>query len=181
MAYPTLLPLNSTAGERALEQVMGHISDEPIDIRTVKNFDDCPVEVIPALAWEYGVTYWEEGWTEDQKRSALKSAAAVNKLRGTPGAVKRALAAVGRDIQLVSWHQDTPKAQPYTFRIIISGESVTPEEMQKTYRQAIDAKNGRSWLSVIHIDGPVVSGTVFCGGTTMTVQRSRLKARRRDV
>lgn len=181
MAYPILLPPDSTSGERALEQVMGHISDEPIDIRTVKNFDICPAEVIPALAWEMGVTYWEEGWTEEQKRSALKNAAAVNKVRGTPGAVKRALAAVGRDIQLVSWHQDEPKADPYTFRLIITGENVTPEEINKTYRQAIDAKNGRSWLSVIHIDGPVLSGTVYCGGSTITRQTARLKARRRDV
>jgi phage tail P2-like protein len=181
MTYPSLLPLNSTPQERALEQVMGHISDEPIDIRTVKNFDACPAEVIPALAWEMGVTYWEEGWSEAQKRGALKSAAAVNKLRGTPGAMKRALAAVGRDIQLVPWFTDEPKAPAYTFRLIITGESITPEEMHKTYRQAIDAKNGRSWLSSIHIDGPVVSGTIYCGGATMTRQVSRLKARRRDV
>jgi phage tail P2-like protein len=160
---------------------MAHVGDEPIDIRTVKNFDLCPVSVIPALAWEMGVTYWEESWSEEQKRGALKSAAAVNKIRGTPGAMKRALAAVGRDIQLVSWHQEEPKKQPYTFRLIISGESITPDEMRKTFNQAMDAKNGRSFLSTIHIDGPVASGTIYIGGATVTRINARLKARRRDA
>lgn len=181
MAYPTLLPPNPTKGELASEQVMAHVGDELLDVRIVKNPDLCPAELLPALAWEFGVTYWEEGWTETQKRKVIKNAAVINKKRGTPWAVKQALAVVGREIQLVEWFNDTPKAPPYTFRLIILGESITPEEMQKTVRQAIDAKNARSWLSGIHIDGPVLSGTTYVGGTTLTRQTATLQARRRDV
>lgn len=160
---------------------MGHMSDLPIDIRTVKSADDCPVELLPWLGWEYGMTYWEETWTEAQKRSAIKSSPAVNKIRGTPAAMKQFLAAVGREIELIEWFNDTPKAPPYTFRLNILGESITPEEMQKTVRQAIDAKNARSYLTSINIDGPVLSGTTYVGGTTLTRQTARLTARRRDV
>ncbi|MED7790455.1 phage tail protein I [Klebsiella aerogenes] len=181
MAYPTLLPLNSTQGERALEQVMAHVGDEPLDVRTVKNADTCPMVALPALAWEYGATYWEEGWTDEQKRNATKNAPAINKKRGTAWAVKQALAVVGREIEVIEWWQETPKAAPYTFRINIIGDSITPDEMSKTIYQALDMKNGRSWLSNINIDGPVLAGTTYISGVTVTRQTVVLQARRRDV
>lgn len=181
MAYPTLLPPNATQGERAQEQVMAHMSDLPFDIRTVKNADLCSMSIIPYFAWEQGVTYWEEGWTDTQKRSAIKSSPAVNKIRGTPAASTLFLAAVGREIRLTEWWQEFPRAEPYTFSLTIIGESITPDEMRKTFAQAMDAKNARSYLRGIHIDGPVLSGTTYMGGTTLTRQTVTLQARRRDV
>lgn len=176
--YPSLLPPNATPEERALEQVMAHVGDEPIDLRTVKNFDLCPVSVIPALAWEMGVTYWEDTWTEDQRRSALKSAAAVNKLRGTTGAVKRALKAVGRPIDVIQWYADTPVGAPYTFRVVVNGYNVTADELQLIVRQVADAKNGRSYMSDIRIGSQTVTGNIYAGGACVVKQTIRIKAKR---
>lgn len=180
MTYKTLLPPNATTGELSLEQVMGHVSDLPIDIRTVKNPDLCPVELLPWLAWEYAVSYWDENWTEQQKRDVIKSAAAVNKKRGTPGVVKQALAAVDRQIDLVEWFNDEPVADPYTFRVLVHGNSISEDELQKISNQVIDAKNARSFLSDIRIAEQKISGNIYIGGALYASQSVTITAKKRD-
>lgn len=176
MTFQTLLPPNATTGELALEQVMAHVGDQPVDIRTVKNPDLCPLELLPWLAWEYAVTYWDASWTEEQKRSVIKNAAAVNKFRGTPGGVKQALAAIARTIDLVEWFNDDPVADPYTFRVIVYGNGITEEELQKIASQVRDAKNARSYLSDIRISEQSVAGSFYMGGACYVRQSITLEA-----
>ena len=176
--YRTLLPLNATQGEQALEQVMGHMSDLPIDIRTIKNPDLCPLELLPWLAWEYAITYWDENWTEAQKRSVIKSAPKVNKTRGTVGALKHALEAVGRPIDVIEWFNDNPVAAAYTFRVLVNGYSVTPEELRLIAQQVADAKNARSYMSDIQIGQQSVAGKIYVGGASIVQQTIRIKAKR---
>lgn len=142
---------------------MAHIGDQPIDIRDVKNPDRCPVELLPWLAWEFGVRFWDDRWSEEEKREVIKSAPKVNKTRGTPGAVKRALAATGLCIDLVEWFSDTPRAAPYTFRLVVNG-NISTDEMLNVIEQVDDAKNARSLLGEITINPQEVSGEFFVGG-----------------
>jgi phage tail P2-like protein len=177
---PSLLPLNATTGELALEQVIAHIGDEPIDIRTVKNPDLCPPVLLPWLAWEYGVTYWDENWAETQKRGVIKNAAAVNKKRGTPGSVRQALAAVDRHVDIVEWFNDTPQGEPYTFRALVNGSSITESELQLIASQINDAKNARSLLSDIRIGEQTVGGRIYIGGAVTVQQTIHIRAKQRD-
>lgn len=177
MTFQTLLPVNATDGERALEEVMSHVGDELIDIRTVKNPDTCPLELLPWLAWECAVTYWDENWTEAQQRSVIRNAAAVNKSRGTLGAVKQALAAVDRTVDIIEWFNDTPIAAAYTFRAVVYGNSITDDELQKIVSQITDAKNARSFLTGIQIANQMVSGAFYTGGAYYVRQSVTLKAK----
>lgn len=176
----SLLPPNATAAERALEQVMAHAGDLPLDIRTVKNPDTCPAVLLPWLAWEYAITWWDERWTEAQKRSVIKSAAGVNKRRGTAGAVKRALAAVDYPCDVIEWFNDTPKAAPYTFRVEIHGNSISEETLARLASQVNDAKNARSLLSDITIAEQIITGSAWAGGAVFSNQSVTLKAKKRD-
>lgn len=180
MGVGSLLPPNATAAERAMEQVMAHVGDVPLDIRTVKNPDDCPTELLPWLAWEYAITWWDESWTEEQKRHVIKSAAVVNKRRGTVSAVKRALAAVDYPCDVIEWFNDKPKADPYTFRVEIHGNSITEETLARLTSQINDAKNARSLLSDITIAEQVIGGTAWATGAYFTNQSVTIKAKRRD-
>ncbi|MGM5531588.1 phage tail protein I [Erwinia sp. PK3-005] len=180
MDVRSLLPPNATATERALEQVMAHVADLPLDIRTIKNPDTCPAVLLPWLAWEYAITWWDESWTEEQKRSVIKSAAGVNKRRGTVSAVKRALAAVDYPCDVIEWFSDTPKADPYTFRVEIHGNSITEETLARLTSQVNDAKNARSLLSGITIAEQVITGTAWTAGAFFTNQSVIIKAKRRD-
>lgn len=180
MTVKTLLPPNLTAAERALEQVMAHAGDQPLDIRTVKNPDTCPSVLLPWLAWEHAITWWDESWTEEQKRSVIRSAPGVNKRRGTVGAVKRALAATGYPCDVIEWFDDVPKAAPYTFRVNIYGNSITAETLARLADQVNDAKNARSYLSGINIAEQTISGTAYVGGAIFTRQTVTIKAKRRN-
>ncbi|NEG58183.1 phage tail protein I [Pantoea agglomerans] len=180
MRVKTLLPPNATAAERALEQVMAHVGDLPLDIRTVKNPDTCPAVLLPWLAWEYAITWWDESWTEAQKRSVIKSAAGVNKRRGTGGAVRRALAALDYPCEVIEWFRDTPKAAPYTFRVKIHGNNIPEETLARLAFRVNDAKNARSLLSGITVASQVVNGTVWTGGAFFIRQSVTIKAKRRE-
>lgn len=180
MDVRSLLPPNATTAERAMEQVMAHEGDLPLDIRTIKNPDTCPTVLLPWLAWEYAITWWDESWTEKQKRSVIKSAAGVNKRRGTVSAVKRALAAVNYPCDVIEWFNDTPQADPYTFRVEIHGNSIMEETLARLTSQVNDAKNARSLLSGITIAEQVITGTAWAAGAFFTNQSVIIKAKRRD-
>ncbi|MCV5838673.1 phage tail protein I, partial [Escherichia coli] len=79
------------------------------DIRIIKNPDLCPANLLPWLAWEYAVTYWNPDWSEQQKREIIKAAAWQNKHRGTRGAVERALLTVGFESKMREWFEATPR------------------------------------------------------------------------
>ncbi|MEB8638659.1 phage tail protein I [Cronobacter muytjensii] len=162
----SILPPNSTPGERALEAVLSHAGDLPGDIREIKDPDLCPVELLPWLAWEYAVTYWRSDWTEEQKRAVIKVAAWQNKHRGTRGAVERALNTVGYDCKLTEWFEETPAGAPYTFGIDISlkpGEGLNPDLLNTFIAQIFDAKNCRSFLKNINFVDETTAPVIWGG------------------
>ena len=168
MKFKSLLPLNSTKGERAIEQA----STEPLIglntslIRQVKNPRTCPENLLPWLAWEHAVDYWDHTWSKEQKIQTIESAAYVHRHRGTTGAVRRSLAAVGYPSRIIEWWQEEPRRAPYTFRIeiYVDGE-INAALFQKMTSQVNRAKNLRSMLSSIDVNA-VYSGksTLFIGG-----------------
>lgn len=174
MTFQSLLPANATQEELAQEMVHSHVGDVLFDIRDVKNPDKCPVDVLPWLAWEFGVTWWDESWSEEQKRNNIKSAAAVNKTRGTLGAVKQSLASVGYNINIIEWFNDTPQADPYTFRVEVIGNSISGETLDKIYSQILDTKNCRSWLSSIDIGPNEIAGACYVGGAIVATMTSEI-------
>lgn len=112
MTSQSVLPPNAITPERALEVVLSHVGDLPGDIRIIKNPDLCPANLLPWLAWEYAVTYWNPDWSEQQKREIIKAAAWQNKHRGTRGAVERALLTVGFESKMREWFEATPRDDP---------------------------------------------------------------------
>lgn len=155
MTSQSLLPPNATPAERALEAVVSHVGDLPGDIRIIKNPDTCPVELLPWLAWEYAVTYWNPDWSEAQKRSVLKAAAWQNKHRGTRGAVERALLTVGYESRLQEWFETAPKGDPYTFKIkifLLKEMGLNLDLFNAFIAQIFDTKNCRSLLKEIDFE-----------------------------
>lgn len=92
---PSLLPPNATAQELAIEQVTARIEDVPIPIKTLWNPHTCPVELLPWLAWAFGVDEWDSTWDEDIKRQVVASSLEIRKHKGTVWAVRQALISAG--------------------------------------------------------------------------------------
>lgn len=170
-----LLPPNATPTERALSEAMGRIGDVPVIVKQVWNADTAPGNVLPWLAWAFSVDDWDVNWSEQQKRDTIKSAVASQRIKGTIGAVKIQLAALGIDIQVQEWFNQLPEGNPYTFKLIIntSQADVTQIGMSKILEIINTNKNLRSHMDLISViansESVVYTGTVTNMGTEITV------------
>nr|WP_237391089.1 phage tail protein I [Cedecea sulfonylureivorans] len=164
------MPPSSVAAERAQEQA----TTEPVKalntgmVRWVKNPDLCPAELLPWLAWEFAVDFWDGSWSEEQKRQVIKDAAYVHQHRGTAGAVRRALGSVSLPTTVIEWWEDAPRKDPYTFRIeVYSQQAIDAGLYDMIRRQVEKAKNLRSQLSTIDVIADLGGeGAYYTGGAT---------------
>lgn len=172
-----LLPPNSTSQERAFAAAAERISALEVPFRELMNPDTCPLPLLPWLAWSLSVDEWDSSWSDTQKRAAVKAAIKIHQRKGTIGAVKSALGALGYELEVTEWFQRVPVSQPYTF-----GISVTVEQQGIPGENAFDqivliansAKNERSRMSGVDIKaisrGEFYLGAACFMGETVTIQ-----------
>ncbi|KAA5602797.1 phage tail protein I [Roseospira marina] len=173
----SLLPPNATDMERALETVIAsaHGRLAPEVIATLWTPATCPEPLLPWLAWACSVDEWDDAWPEVTRRRVIADSYSVHAVKGTVGAVKRALASLGYDTRLVEWPEDDPPAEPYTFRVEVDvmGHAVTARTYAEIERTARAAKNVRSHLTGVRavgrVDAAVYAGAFVIGGTGGTV------------
>lgn len=111
----SLLPLNATEQERALELSSARLDTTNTGIKSLWNPEACPPEFLPWLAWGMSVDNWDSNWTEAQKRQAIKDSTQLHQKKGTIGAVKDALSLINIDTEISEWW-DTAES-PGTFRV----------------------------------------------------------------
>ena len=140
----SLLPPSTTEQERDLEATMARSSDLPLAISQLWNPQTCPAEVLPWLAWAFSVDTWKDSWTEQQKRAVIAASYDVHNRKGTVGAVKTAIGALGFDAKLTEWFQNG--AEPYTFDVEVEiTDTPLDEDQIQLARRIIDrSKNVRS-------------------------------------
>lgn len=143
-----LLPYNATDQERALEETTARISDVSVIVREVWNPDTCPSNVLPWLAWAFSVDDWDTNWTDEQKRQVIKQSVYSQRIKGTIGAVTRQLAALGYQIQILEWFQQSPQGAPYTFDVYITANQhqLAQNDFNKVLEVINTNKNLRSHL-----------------------------------
>ncbi|MCP1605724.1 phage tail protein I [Pseudomonas citronellolis] len=147
----SLLPSNSTALERAAAQVGVQATDLPVILRSLWNPETCPLNLLPWLAWAWSVDDWSDAWSERQKRDTVKQALAVQRIKGTIGAVRRALGALGLPVRVQEWFNQTPAGQPYTFRLLLDVDqgALTKADLVKVLEVVANTKNLRSQLETV--------------------------------
>lgn len=136
----SLLPLNSTQLERAIEAALAEKTEIPL--RTLYNPDTCPAHLLPWLAWTWSVDRWDNRWSEAVKRSAIRSAFYVHAHKGTIGALRRVVEPLGYLIEVLEWWQTTPKGIPGTFalKVGVQDTGITEEMYLELERLIDDAK-----------------------------------------
>ncbi|WNZ80306.1 phage tail protein I [Pseudomonas sp. P105] len=127
----SLLPLNSTQLERAIEVATDETTEVPL--RTLYNPDTCPAHLLYQLAWAWSVDRWDDTWPEEVKRSVIRSAFYVHAHKGTIGALRRVVEPFGYLIEVVEWFQTEPVGLPGTFalKIGVSDEGISEETYQE--------------------------------------------------
>lgn len=102
MSNPTLLPPNATSAERAMDGATSRMSDVPVPIKTLWNADTCPVELLPWLAWTFGVDEWSNEWPEEAKRNTIRDAVMVQQRKGSIWSIRRVMSNAGYgDVDIV--------------------------------------------------------------------------------
>lgn len=94
MTIKSLLPPNASKLERYTAETCAFEPDSLI-IDQLWSADGIPSDFLPYLAWTLGVDFWDLLTTDEQRREAIKGAIAWHRKRGTPWAMKQALAARG--------------------------------------------------------------------------------------
>lgn len=113
----SLLPLNSTPLERAIEAAIDEHTEIPL--RTLYNPDTCPAHLLPWLAWAWSVDRWDNQWSVPIKRAAIRSAFYVHAHKGTIGALRRVVEPLGYKLGVIEWWQTEPKGVPGTFSLVL--------------------------------------------------------------
>lgn len=123
-----LLP--STIGHlaQAFEEI-AHTRIQAIEVPIEKMWrvDECPESLLPYLADALSCEIWDSDWPEEKKRKTLNSWLAIRARRGTPYAVKEALAQLGVEADIIeSWQAS---GSPKTFDIVYWFDENTPEKI----------------------------------------------------
>lgn len=176
----SVLPYNATRQERAQEAATARLATVPVPIRPMWNPDTCPAAQLPWLAWALSVDVWNANWTDAQKRGAIKASFAVHQRKGTAGAVRDALQALGFPTEVVEWFQATPALPAYTFEVnaefVDTGFSL--EVLNEVERIALETKNVRSHLTkvrgIARSDGDRFIGIGLVSGEGTSVEPYQL-------
>jgi len=163
----TLLPPNAAPLETDLEATTARVGE--VDISSIGKLWDpfnCPASLLPWLAWAMDVDPWNPQWNESQQRSAINASLPVHRIRGTVGAVKQALAALGYDITI----SENDGGTAFVFRINVN-VSITGLDDSDIVADATAianaSKNARSKLSGVDLTSNTPCGLLF-GMATIT-------------
>lgn len=184
-----LLPPNSTRLERSLADAMSRFAHGQI-VRTLWNADTCPASHLPWLAWACSVDDWDDMWTEAEKRQAIKDARIIHQHKGTPGAVRRALAAIGHADAEIIERSDyircdgtttcdgtrTCGGKWATYAVILKSPVTVPEAYRirrillASDRTAVKLRRLEFAAAAFRCDGTITcDGTYSCGSVDTTM------------
>ena len=131
------LPLNSTPLELAIEAA--NHENTLIPLRSLYNADTCPEHLLPYLAWAWSVDRWNNAWSSEAKRSAIRSAYTVHARKGTIGALRRVVEPLGYLIDVVEWFDTIPEGVPGTFALEVGlNDAGITEELYEELAWLID-------------------------------------------
>jgi phage tail P2-like protein len=170
-----LLPGNSVALERAVVESSGIRTLDPDIIRLLWDADKCPPQYLPYLAWALAVDFWELAKTDQQRRNLIKGAIQWHRKRGTPWAVKEALAAFEFGGFVFDWDLKNKGGHWAEFDVEfnVTDQSVTEETYAQVLRLIDAFKAGRSHLrnlrTVLTTQAAVFVACATYGGDTVTV------------
>ena len=145
---PKILPPNAFPIERALDAAgEARLQLLKVQIRHLWNALTCPAPWLPILAWARGVDTWRSDWPEETKRAVIAATPTVKRLKGTVGAVRRAVQAVAgaAPVSIIEWFRPGGSGVPMTAMVDIDVSQGAPAGLPY---DAIEAANAAKRESV---------------------------------
>lgn len=142
-----ILPKTASAIEKAvLAAELARIAMvDPTVIVSIWNPATCPDVLLPWLAQGVSVDVWSDAWDEETKRAVIAASPMVHRLKGTLGAVRRALAAFDLDTRVVEWWEEGARRGTFRIEIVYRDDGpVFDLPTQGFAIQAVDAAKPKS-------------------------------------
>lgn len=173
----SLLPPNATQYERDLETVSSQIETVPVQIRDVWNADDCPVDLLPWLAWAMSIDSWKSYWPEHVKRGRIRDAVQVQKEKGTRKSVTKVVQSFGAELELKEWFEQTPVGAPHSFNVLLNVNDMGAQTAEFTSDIVQEIKRVKSTRSYFEVQqGITVAGDLALHGQIRIAKFIRLGA-----
>lgn len=173
---PSLLPPNSTALERAVEQLQARSATVAVPLRELWNPDTCPAPLLPWLAWTLSLDGWQPYWPESIKRSRIRMAVEIQRRKGTAKSVRDVVRSFGSSLALREWWQTEPMGEPHTFDVTLTLGSGVPKTIE--YQNDVIAELERTKPVRSHFSftlGLAASGGLGLGGASRPVIYRRIQ------
>lgn len=148
MSDASLLPPNATPLERALAKACA-MPHAPEVIRRLWNPWQCPVELLPWLAWAWSVDEWDSAWTEAQQRSMVAGSIRLHRKKGTPWAVREALLRSGLESVRIIERPEGAHWAEFDIDVAVVDRPLTPEAIDRAADLISEYKAQRSVLRTL--------------------------------
>ncbi len=165
MLDPSLLPLNSTPFEDAVEAAL--TLDCPVATGDLWNAATCPAPLLSWLAWALSVDIWDPSWPEAVQRNVIAASPAVHREKGTKKSLIDALEAVRVRATLTEWFEAGGSGDPGTFVVrafarsrYALGQPVLSPDVIATIRAIIAATApvSRHWTLELGVESAINLG-----------------------
>lgn len=124
----SLLPPNATQLELNIERSIAGRLDIAVTLKNNRNADLVEVQLLPYLAQDLSVDYWQDDWSEGKKRTSIKVSTDLHQVKGTVYAVKTAIEQITQDYQIIEWfYQST---LPLTLPDVLMSGSGLPNTVE---------------------------------------------------
>lgn len=163
----TLLPANKSPLEAALDLGFAKLLDR-IDPPFPELMDPqrTPVDFLPYLAADRGVSEWSPTAPETEKRLTVALAWPTKRQAGTRKALENAVKGLQLTPEITAWFEQTPPGPPYSFTVRAFSDLPYSEEIDaRLDRRIADAKSERDTLAVSV--GLSAFGTHYIGAATV--------------
>ncbi|AXF77451.1 phage tail protein I [Erwinia tracheiphila] len=168
-----ILPPSSSDFMRCTTQATERLTDIPVDLRKLWNTKDCPVDLLPYLAWALSVDRWDKNWPEQTKRQVTEMAWLVHRQKGTITALRRVVEPFGYLLRVIEWWQSGEEPGTFRLEIGVQEQGITEETWSELERLIDDAKPCSRHLKGLSLSlqssGVVNAGAGCCLGDTLTV------------
>ncbi|HDX8690695.1 TPA: phage tail protein I [Klebsiella michiganensis] len=169
----TLLPPSSPAWLRHTEAGTARLSAIAVALRTLWTPADCPVDLLPYLAWALSVDRWDKNWPAGRKIAAIQRSYWLHRRKGTRAAVRRVIEDMGFSATFAEWFEAGD--EPGTFRLEVNVNEVglTSRTLDELNRLINDAKPVSRHISrmtiATHVTGFIYAGSALYGGDIISI------------
>lgn len=125
----SLLPPNRSLLEAGLDLAFAKLLEriEP-PFPALMNPAASPLEFLPYLAADRGVSEWQSTAPEAEKRVTVRTAWEVKRLAGTRRALEQAISSLQMRPDVTAWYEKTPAGAPYSFDVMAWTEQPFDEQ-----------------------------------------------------